>query len=98
MAVAGNLCFCERMRVMGSNHWSTWSTASAVCAGLVLHVPATVVAAGTVGVTTATNPLATGTPPSASMRTLRVGVDMFFNERVDTGPTGQTQVLFLDGS
>jgi hypothetical protein len=51
-----------------------------------------------VGVTAAVNPDATGTPPQRATRTLNVGLDMFKNERVTTGPEGKTQLLFIDGS
>jgi hypothetical protein len=51
-----------------------------------------------IGVTAAVNPQAQGTPPERSSRTLNVGLDMFKNERVVTGPEGKTQLLFIDGS
>jgi len=51
-----------------------------------------------VGVTAAVNPDATGTPPQRATRTLNIGLDMFRNERITTGPVGKTQLLFLDGS
>jgi len=52
----------------------------------------------TVGVTSAVNPQATGTPPQRPSRTLNIGLDMFRNERIVTGPEGKTQLLFVDGS
>jgi trimeric autotransporter adhesin len=51
-----------------------------------------------IGVTAAVNPQAQGTPPDRTTRTLNVGLDMFKNERVVTGPEGKTQLLFVDGS
>jgi trimeric autotransporter adhesin len=52
----------------------------------------------TVGVTSAVNPQATGTPPQRASRTLNIGLDMFRNEKIVTGPEGKTQLLFIDGS
>jgi trimeric autotransporter adhesin len=51
-----------------------------------------------IGVTAAVNPDAQGTPPERATRTLSVGLDMFKNERISTGPEGKTQLLFVDGS
>ena len=51
-----------------------------------------------VGVATAVNPNAKGTPPGAATRTITVGLGMIRDERVETGPVGRTQLLFLDGS
>jgi hypothetical protein len=49
-----------------------------------------------VGVNSAVNPEATGIPPGAAPRRLVLGQDVVFNERITTGATGQTQVLFVD--
>jgi trimeric autotransporter adhesin len=49
-----------------------------------------------VGVNSAVNPEATGVPPGAAPRRLVLGQDVVFNERITTGATGQTQVLFVD--
>src|SRR5579872_5293749 len=73
--------------------------------GLVL-VPVAALALGSaapafaerIGVSSAVNPGALSTPPSASQRTLLVGQDVFFNEVINTDATGQVQVLFLDRS
>ncbi|MCP4328139.1 MAG: FecR domain-containing protein [Alphaproteobacteria bacterium] len=54
--------------------------------------------AAEVGVTAAVNPSALGTPPGESTRTLVVGNDVFFEERIVTEGSGQTQILFLDQS
>ncbi|HYM74312.1 MAG TPA: FecR domain-containing protein [Stellaceae bacterium] len=51
-----------------------------------------------VGVNSAVNPDATGIPPGATERKLVLGQEVVFNERIATGPAGQTQVLFLDES
>ena len=49
-----------------------------------------------VGVNSAVNPEATGIPPGAAPRRLVLGQYVVFNERITTGATGQTQVLFVD--
>jgi hypothetical protein len=52
-----------------------------------------------VGVTSAVNPAAAGTPPGATAaRQLTVGSDIVFRERVITTTDGQAQILFLDQS
>jgi hypothetical protein len=51
-----------------------------------------------VGVTSAVNPSAAGTPPGAATRQLVVGSDVIFRERVITTDDGQAQLLFLDQS
>ena len=51
-----------------------------------------------VGVTAAVNPQATGQPPSEPERVLLVGTENFANEKINTGPAGQVQLLFLDGT
>src|ERR1700731_3245070 len=51
-----------------------------------------------VGVNSAVNPDATGIPPGAPSRRLVLGQEIVFNERVTTGPSGQTQILFIDQS
>jgi hypothetical protein len=51
-----------------------------------------------VGVTSAVNPNATGTPPGQPTRTLVLGTDVVFNERITTEAAGQTELLFLDRS
>src|SRR5258708_20188757 len=66
--------------------------------GLVVGTGPSLAQQGTVGVTAAVNPDARGTPPERATRTLNVGLDMFRNEKVTTGPEGKTQLLFADGS
>ncbi len=51
-----------------------------------------------VGVNSAVNPEATGTPPGVAPRRLVLGQEVVFNERISTGPEGQTQILFVDQS
>ncbi len=51
-----------------------------------------------VGVTSAVNPDATGTPPGAPIHRLVIGQEVVFNERITTDQAGQTQLLFLDAS
>src|SRR6516164_7425328 len=51
-----------------------------------------------VGVTAAVNPQAIGQPPTEPERVLLVGTDNFANEKITTGPEGQVQLLFVDGS
>ncbi len=50
------------------------------------------------GVTAAVNPQATGTPPAGTTRVLEVGGNVVQNEHLTTGPEGQAQLLFRDGS
>src|SRR5437660_7636641 len=57
-----------------------------------------VVAQERVGVSSAVNPEVTGAPPGAAARQVVIGQDVVFNERITTGPLGQTQLLFLDES
>jgi hypothetical protein len=63
-----------------------------------LMVAATAHADVKVGVTAAVNPQAIGEPPTEPERMLLVGGDNFVNEKITTGPEGQAQLLFLDGS
>ena len=70
----------------------------ALLASTALSLSAPPVCAATeIGKAAAVNPMAHGYPPSAESRVLTVGVDMAANERVVTGPRGQTQLLFVDG-
>ena len=64
--------------------------------GLGMTSPA--IAQQRIGVSSAVNPEATGMAPSAPPRQLVLGQDIVFNERITTGPEGQTQVLFVDQS
>jgi hypothetical protein len=51
-----------------------------------------------VGVDSAVDQSANGTPPSAPTRRLELGEDILHNERIVTTSDGQTQVLLLDAS
>ena len=51
-----------------------------------------------IGVPAAVRPDALGTPPGADERILQVGIDLISDEQITTGPTGQTHLLFVDGS
>jgi trimeric autotransporter adhesin len=51
-----------------------------------------------VGVNSAVNEQATGTPPGRSARPLIIGQEVVYNERITTTDVGQTQLLFLDES
>src|SRR5947207_245669 len=51
-----------------------------------------------VGVSSAVNQAATGTPPGRPTRQLTIGQGVVFNERITTEQIGQSQLLFLDES
>ncbi|HYD99151.1 MAG TPA: FecR domain-containing protein [Alphaproteobacteria bacterium] len=68
------------------------------CTAALAAVPAHAQAPERAGVTAAVNPDARGTPPALPTRTLEIGLDMVRDELVETGPAGQAQLLFLDGS
>ena len=71
----------------------------ATLAGLLLTAGAAAAQAQQrVGVNSAVNTDAQGTPPGAVTRKLVIGQDVVFNERITTSSTGQTQLLFLDES
>lgn len=71
-------------------------TASAAFAVVLSALP--VAAQERVGVDTAVNPAATGTPPGGTARPLAIKEDVVFNEHIATSAKGQTQILFLDQS
>lgn len=50
------------------------------------------------GVAAAVLPPARGIPPQDDARVLKVGIDVFVNERVQTEEGGKAQLLFFDGS
>src|SRR5579862_8149820 len=70
----------------------------AIAAVTAMTVAAAPGGAQKVGVNSAVNPDATGTPPGGAQRKLVVGQEVVHNEHVVTGPNGQTQILFLDES
>jgi hypothetical protein len=51
-----------------------------------------------IGVTSMASGEPRGTPPAQTERILRVGIDIFANERVRTGATDRAHLVFLDGS
>lgn len=51
-----------------------------------------------IGVTSAVNDGAFGTPPAASQRTLFIGTELVFEEEIETDAQGQAQILFRDRS
>ena len=51
-----------------------------------------------VGVTSTTSGGPIGQPPQQPQRVLQVGVDVFADEHITTGPNDQAHLLFLDGS
>jgi len=65
--------------------------------GLILMSPA-VLAQQRVGVNSAVNPDATGTPPGAATRQLMLGQEVVYHEHIVTTTSGQTQILFVDES
>src|SRR5271167_4570245 len=69
---------------------------AALMLGMGLTSPA--VAQQRIGVNSAVNQDSTGIWPGTPPRRLVLGQDIVFNERVTTGPEGQTQVLFVDQS
>jgi hypothetical protein len=82
---------------MDKNGFRIWRTA--LLAGVALTILATAGAAqARVGITSQTtnNPL--GTPPQQQQRTLKVGIDVFANERIQTTANDRAHLLFLDGS
>lgn len=75
---------------------------SSGCRGLAiltaLALTASAASAETIGITSAVNLNAVGTPPQQATRVLQVGLDVFAEEKVDTGKVGQTHLIFDDGS
>ena len=58
----------------------------------------TALSATKVGVTSAVNPNAAGTAPGGIARTLFIGKNVVFNERIKTSEGGLVQLLFVDGT
>ena len=58
--------------------------------------PAFVAEAQEVGRAGAVNPAARGTPPAQATRTIELGSRVIHRERIQTGPAGSLQLLFLD--
>jgi hypothetical protein len=70
----------------------------AIIALLLQLLPSPGLAQERVGVGSAVNPQATGSLQGAASRTLVIGQEVLFNERLATGEKGQAQILFLDES
>ena len=51
-----------------------------------------------IGVAAAVNPDAVGQPPAMDKRIIEVGTNMLTDEKIVTGPNGQAQLIFRDGS
>lgn len=73
-------------------------TCLGVLAALLSLAPAMPAAAQNSGRVGAVNQDATGAPPGAASRTLTIGTNVIFKERVQTSAQGSTQILFPDQS
>ena len=82
------MCFRSEINVAGL----------AACLLAAVSFASSAQAATQVGVTAAVLPQASGTPPQAQPRVLRIGLDIVRNERVTTDAEGKLQLLFVDGS
>ena len=72
-------------------------TAIAATLGLALAATPTI-AIAKVGVTSTTTGAPLGKPPAQEQRVLKVGVDVFADERITTGADDRAHLLFADGS
>src|SRR5947209_8172230 len=99
----------DRLLLRVTMHFSTsreiasrfqWRAVMFVVAVLLGHVllAAPGAAQERVGIDAAVNPQATGSPPGAASRSLAIGQEVQFKERLATGGAGQAQVVFLDES
>ncbi|MCH9050001.1 MAG: FecR domain-containing protein [Proteobacteria bacterium] len=71
---------------------------AALVAVSVVFAPAAWAQQTEVGTTAAVNTDTTGTPPGMATRSLFIGANVFFEERIETSKSGQAQLLFLDES
>src|SRR5690349_9941108 len=69
-----------------------------IAAAAMLLLLGTAMAEQRIGVNSAVNPNATGTPPGGVTKKLVIGEDVVFNEHIATAADGQTQLLFVDES
>src|SRR5436190_20834638 len=76
----------------------SFARAAASAAVLLLGTASPGIAQDKVGVKSAVNPQAVGTPPGGASRPLVIGQEVVFNERIATQEAGQTQLLFVDES
>ncbi len=74
-----------------------WRLAAAAAALLILG-DAAHAADVQVGIASAVVPSTVGSPRSAASRTLVLGADILFKERINTDRAGQAQIIFLDHS
>jgi len=65
---------------------------------VVLVAMASTLYAAKIGVTSAVNPKAVGIAPGGVARTLFIGKNVVFNERIKTSSGGLVQLLFVDGT
>ncbi len=70
---------------------------TALLTGLVMAVP-TAAFSQNVGVVGAVNPTSEGTPPGAAARSLQLGQQIIFREKISTTAQGSVQLAFLDKS
>ena len=66
--------------------------------GIVISMFGTVAVAQEIGTTTAVTVLTTGQPPGAAVRRLKIGTNVFANERLVTSQSGRAQLIFNDRS
>jgi hypothetical protein len=71
---------------------------AALVAVSVVFAPAAWAEPTEVGTTAASNTDTLGTPPGMASRSLFIGTNVFFEERIETSKSGQAQLLFLDES
>jgi hypothetical protein len=72
--------------------------AAAICFSAVVSGSPVFAQQPRVGVSSAVNPAASSVLPGAPQRTLYIGNEIIFQERITTEATGQAQILFLDKS
>lgn len=66
--------------------------------GIMISMFGTVAAAQEIGTTTAVTVLTTGKPPGSAVRRLKIGTNVFANERLVTSQSGRAQLIFNDRS
>ena len=81
---------------MTSSIRTRWWKAALMC--IVISMFGTVAVAQEIGTTTAVTVLTTGQPPGAAVRRLKIGTNIFANERLVTSQSGRAQLIFNDRS
>ena len=66
--------------------------------GIVISMFGTAAVAQEIGTTTAVTVLTTGQPPGSAVRRLKIGTNVFANERLVTSQNGRAQLIFRDRS